>query len=317
MKHVMSAERQLPALDVVIAICTCRRPDGLLNLLHHLEMLEFDGSVSVVVIDNDVNKQGIDVCQSLHDYRWPITCDTEKQTGIAFARNTAVNAALQQNPRFIAMLDDDEWPSTHWLSELMRIQAMHDADAVGGPVLPVFVDTSNTWSNLSQYYGTDQQLPDGTQTVLYSSGNFLLKASCLQPMLPKPFDTVMTKSGADDMVFFRHLDKRGYTMHWAAKAFVKETVAPHRTNISWLKRRHVRIGNTNVLVQKMFDTGFFATYSRLLKTTGLLCLSSLYWLIMFWHHEHRIHSSLLVHKAIGKVIGHTGRLHDYGEHGGQ
>jgi len=58
-------------LDVVIGICTCRRPDGLLNLLDHIAELEFSGSCAVVVIDNDLKMQGRQVCNALTDYRWP------------------------------------------------------------------------------------------------------------------------------------------------------------------------------------------------------------------------------------------------------
>jgi len=183
-------------------------------------------------------------------------------------------------------------------------------------VLPVFPDNAKPWSDMPEYYGTDQRLPDGTPTILYASGNFLVRASCFQEMLPAPFDPVISKTGADDMVFFRHLDQRGYKMHWAADACVDETVADSRLSLDWLKRRHIRTGNTNVIVQRMFEPGLVAECIRLIKTGGLLVLSSAYWLTMSWRPEHRIRSTLLVHKAMGKVMGHTGFLKDYLDHGG-
>lgn len=103
---------------IVICICTCRRPDGLQNLLLELEKIDYEGACAVVVIDNDEQIQGVKVCNTLTDYRWPLSCYVEKNAGIAYARNAAVRAALQLEPQFIAMLDDDEWPSRQWLTEL-------------------------------------------------------------------------------------------------------------------------------------------------------------------------------------------------------
>ena len=42
------------------------------------------------------------------------------------------------------MLDDDEYPDPHWLSEMIRVAQHHNADIVGGPVFPVF-DTPDHW----------------------------------------------------------------------------------------------------------------------------------------------------------------------------
>ena len=53
-------------LDIVIGICTCRRPEGLLNLLQHIAELEYDGTCSVVVVDNDKkNKAPVSVMRWL------------------------------------------------------------------------------------------------------------------------------------------------------------------------------------------------------------------------------------------------------------
>jgi len=303
-------------LDIVIGIITCRRPNGLKNLLDHIAEIEYQGSCAIVVVDNDKKMQGLNVCKSLLDYRWPLTCAMENRAGIAYARNTAVSLALQQKPRLIAMLDDDEWPCKKWLSELIRIQNNYNSDAVGGPVLPVFPDNARPWSDMPQYYGADQRLADGAQTILNASGNFLVTARCIQEMLPEPFDPVTIKSCSSDALFFLKLDKCNFKMHWAARALVYETVDDSRLNFEWLKRRSFRIGNTNVKIQRLFESGLVAECLRLAKTGGLFTLSCAYFLSMFWHPEHRIHSTLLIHKALGKMVGHAGILRPYSEHGG-
>jgi len=303
-------------LDVVICIPTCRRPTGLKNLLHHIAEIEFSGSCAIVVVDNDKKKQGLDICTSLSNYRWPLTCVPEIQPGIAYAMNSAVSIALRKKTRFIAILDDDEWPCQQWLSELMHIQKKYNSDAVGGPVLPVFPNNAMPWSNLPQYFGTDQRLTDGAQTILFASGNFLVRASCIQEMMPEPFDPVSVRGSSGDQLFFRNLDKLGYKMHWAAEALVYETVAYDRLNIDWLKRRQFRAGNNNVQIQRLFETSLSAECVRLIKTGGLFALSCAYFSILFWHPKHRIHSTLLFHKALGKAAGHVGIQKKYSDHGG-
>ena len=304
-------------VQVVLCICTCRRPEGLMRLLATLEEMDFDGELSVVVVDNDAGREGLAVCQRMAEsYRWPLTGVVEEQPGMAFARNCAVRVALEQVPQFIAMLDDDEWPSRNWLAELMRIQTTTDADAVGGPVIPVFPDSSEPWSHLSDYYGTDQRRADGARCLLYASGNFLARSECFQSLMPTPFDPSITKTGADDMVFFRTLEQHGYQMNWSTSGMVYESVAPNRMSLEWLQQRHIRLGNTNVIIQRMFAPGLIHEAVRLAKTAGLLIIGLGFYIVALPHRILRLRASLLLYKSLGKIIGHLGRQLEYHGHGG-
>src|SRR4051794_34627843 len=104
--------------EVVVAIPTFRRPQGLEKLLRALAQLDTTASVSVLVADNDAGgREGQAVCERMKSgYRWPLECIVVEQRGIAQNRNALVERALQY-PRmdFIAMLDDDEWPVARWL----------------------------------------------------------------------------------------------------------------------------------------------------------------------------------------------------------
>lgn len=295
-------------VTVVLCICTCRRPKGLSRLLSAVADLDFEGELSVVVVENDQLQEGLGVCRNLLEksYRWPLTSVFEKQPGISFARNRAVRVALDQTPDFIAMLDDDEWPSRRWLSELLRVRVLKDADVVGGPVLPIFPPGSGPWSNLAEYYGVDQHRPDAESCVLYASGNFLGRSACLQALMPAPFDPAFARSGGEDLVFFRRLAKRGYRMCWSVHGVVYEEVPSSRMNLEWLKQRQIRRGNLNVIVQRMFAPGAINEGIRVVKTAGLLILSFAFYTVALPHRMSRIHASLLLHKALGKFRGHFG-----------
>ena len=124
--------------EVIIAIPTFRRPTSLARLLGALEKLQMDSRVLVVVADNDAEGHaGYDFCRSIcAHYRWPLDPIIAEERGIAQVRNALVQRALgYPGARFVAMLDDDEWPSPQWLDQLLRVQAESGADVVEGSVL--------------------------------------------------------------------------------------------------------------------------------------------------------------------------------------
>lgn len=295
----------------VLCVCTHRRPAELERLLEGIDRLEVAAELAVVVVDNDPREQqGLAACAAFAAVarrRWRLTASLEPRPGISFARNHAVVLALTEQPDFIAMLDDDEVPTATWLAELLRVQEVTDADLVGGPVLPLFPANARPFSQLADYYGADLRVADGAACVLHASGNFMVRASRIEELLPEPFDTAFALSGGEDMVFFRRLADRGCTMRWAASAIVHEPVAAERLRLAWLLRRQLRRGSLNVLVQRMFRPGPLQELIRLAKTAGLVA-AGLGWGAVAWPHPiARLRALMLVGKALGKIQGHFGR----------
>lgn len=296
-------------VKVVLAIPTCRRPDGLARLLEHLALLDTDAQLSIVVVDNDQGGAGKAICERMaHGYRWPLTAVLEPQSGISFARNRGVALALLQSPDFIAMLDDDEWPARQWLAALIEVQRATGAAVVAGPVLPEFSRPPPDWMRQSGLYGTEQR-PDRSEGDFYAAGNFMAKAECFQALMPEPFDPAFALSGGEDMVFFRRLDQRGYRMIWSAAAEVYEIVPENRMSLEWLKQRQLRRGNLNVIVQRLFAPGLGAELIRLAKTAGLLAIGSAMLLASLPSREGRKRALLMLYVALGKIKGHLGKRH--------
>ena len=109
---------QDPAAIAKVVLCICAARWGS-RLLEAVAELDFAGKLAVVVVDNDAAgaAEGLAVCgrMAAAGYRWPLTCAPEERRGIPFARNRAIALALEQDPDFIAALDDDERPSPGWL----------------------------------------------------------------------------------------------------------------------------------------------------------------------------------------------------------
>ena len=124
-------------LDVTICIPTFRRPKSLKRLLDAIAALKTRARLSVLVADNDAQcpcrlRPGNGVAPG---YRWPLTAVIAQQRGIAQVRNTLIADALPQQARFIAMIDDDEWPVPRLDRPLPGLRRETGADVLQGSIL--------------------------------------------------------------------------------------------------------------------------------------------------------------------------------------
>jgi len=235
------------ANPVSIAVCviTCFRPDGLRRLLEGLAAQRFtkniQPTVQIVIVDNDAEGSARSICDKFtaeHDVK--LEYDIEKQRGIPFARNHAVNM-VRDNVDFIAIIDDDEVPANNWLDELLAAQQEFKADILTGPVVPHFMEPSAPW--LRDFFGSGN-LPNGQDLrhnydYVYTS-NLLAKAELFQQIR---FDERFRSNGADDTHLFMQVFEKGYKAVWADNAPVVEWLPASRTNSKWLWKRAYRRGN--------------------------------------------------------------------------
>jgi glycosyltransferase involved in cell wall biosynthesis len=103
-------------VDVIVIVPTFRRPRGLTRLLRALGELQTSAALSILVADNDAElRQGEQVCEDLRkrNYRWPLRSIIVAERGLSPVRNALFCEILKDrsNATFIAMLDDDEWPT--------------------------------------------------------------------------------------------------------------------------------------------------------------------------------------------------------------
>ncbi|MGK0284890.1 MAG: succinoglycan biosynthesis protein ExoM [Patiriisocius sp.] len=295
---------------IILCICTYRRPDGLRKLLETLPELEGASNLEIVVADNDAGQDGLSVCQSLDkDYPYPVHTLCQLEPGISAARNAATNEALRHAPDLVAFLDDDEWPESQWLSELIRIQSQHQVDVVGGPTRPVFPIGTADHLLQNPYFGADMGFPDGSECQLQAGGNFIIRASVLQTMAPVFFRPEFTQSGGEDLAFFTQLAQQRYSMRWAANAIVHEPVPASRLRPDWMKHRVVTTHNSRVRVMQLLQPGLSATLTRCTKTVGLgvfaTALSCLSWASPVIADK----AQQLRWKFQGKLGAHLGRIH--------
>lgn len=253
---------------LAIGLCTYKRLPSLIRLLDHVAVAaEHAGQLpTIIVVDNDGQDPGVSdaVLEFSKRSGLPARYRIETKPGISAARNAVFDEAQGLGVRFMAMIDDDEWPSPDWLSQLLKVQSETAVAVIGGPVRPVFPASASNLQKYERYWSVDKQFLQGKPFV-FCTCNFLIDMSAIADE-PRPlFDEGFGLSGGGDTVFFRKLFFAGHAMAWADDALVFEEVPDSRASFAWLRQRRFRVGNHAVRWETL-DAGKLRSW---LKTLGL------------------------------------------------
>lgn len=265
--------------EIVVAIPTYKRPTQLARLLGALENLQTEARLIVVVADNDAKDHGgYDFCRSIcARYRWPLDPVIAEDRGIAQVRNALVERALSYpDADFVAMLDDDEWPSPEWLDALLKVQAETGADVVEGSI---------------QFEGGDQlgkgfdgvssmRRPTGPQAMLEGAGNILITRRCLETQGSPWFDPAFALTGGEDRDFFERVRASGGRFAWADEALAFTLVPEMRQSFDWVMKRAYGIGNTEMRIFLKYRPNFRARLAEEAKIASALLLTPVLALIL-------------------------------------
>jgi glycosyltransferase involved in cell wall biosynthesis len=257
---------------VAICVITCFRPDGLRRLLEGLASQKFTKNarpdMRIAIVDNDAEGSARMVCDRfIAQHELKLEYEIEKQRGIPFARNHAIDM-VKNEVDYIAILDDDEVPAENWLDELMATQQEFEADIITGPVAAYFMEPPANW--LTDFYGLGNlpngNLPNGQHLFnnyeyVYTS-NLLAKAELFQHVR---FEERFRSNGADDTYLFMQLYAKGYKAVWADNALVTEWVPPSRMNPKWLWKRAYRRGNGFAFCELVHNPSLATKIQRIVK----------------------------------------------------
>jgi succinoglycan biosynthesis protein ExoM len=237
--------------EILVAAATYRRPKGLARLLAALEKIDTDAKLEIVVADNDAERcEGLATCRSVlaNGYRWPLHAVVARERGIAQARNALVSYAINcTQADFVAMLDDDEWPTPGWLSAFLRVQRETQADALHGAVLREFDAPPGDWAAHCQGIGPLRGRT-GPVAMIHGTANVLLTRRCLLELERPWFDPEFALTGGEDKEFFTRLKRKGARFAWADEAIAFAHVPASRANLGWALSRAYRVGNSDMRV---------------------------------------------------------------------
>ncbi len=291
---------------VTICIPTFRRPKSLKRLLDATAALRTDARLSVLVADNDAQSHaGFDLVTGMAaDYRWPLTAVIAPERGIAQVRNTLIAHALPQGSRFIAMIDDDEWPSPQWIAAFLSAARATGADVLQGSILFGQAGAADGHRDIRR--------PSGPIGMLQGAGNLLVSREVLEEMGAPWFDPQFALSGGEDQDFFVRLMQAGKCFAWSDEAVAHGEVPGTRATLQWLLKRAYSVGNSDmrVLIKHQPGAGTFAR--ELAKILATLLLSPLAAVILAGSPNRRAVPLQKLCRAAGKLTAMCGaRYNEY------
>lgn len=294
---------------VLVAIPTFRRPDGLRRLLTAIAAMETQADIRVLVADNEgADGAGMALVSTLaSSYRFPIEAIAVPERGLSSVRNAMVAHARKDRALdYLAMIDDDEWPTRTWIDDLVAMQKATGAGIVGGPNLPVFAPGAPGWAAHCPLFVSDD-MADGIVDIVWGTCNLLLHRSAFAHSDSNLFDPLFNRSGGEDVDAFMRLKAAGLRFAWSRSAVVWDDIPLSRTSLGWITKRAFRIGNSNMLVQLRWKYG---RYGRLLAFPYALAAvaANLALLVLFsLSPKRRLTYYCRLVRSLGKLAFLTGR----------
>jgi succinoglycan biosynthesis protein ExoM len=254
--QVATSAPTVPVADVCVCICTCERPALLARLLERLRHQRTEGAFTycVVVADNDPSCSARAVVESIAT-NLDVRYSSEPRRNISLARNHAIAHAKS---RFVAFIDDDEFPQDDWLLTMYRACQTMRCAGVLGPVRPHFESPPPRWVVKGKFCERPEYVTGHRIEWRKSrTGNVLLRRDILEQD-EEPFDPRFG-NGGEDVDFFRRMQARGHVFRWCNEAAVLESVPSIRlTRRYMLSRALLRGRNTLKLGSKSYRAGLLA-----------------------------------------------------------
>jgi succinoglycan biosynthesis protein ExoM len=246
--------------EIVVCVCTRRRPHLLARTLAALGRMEFGdllapASVGLVVVDNCPDGRARAACERVTPgLPVPLRFADEPAEGLSLARNRAVAEALAWGARLIAFLDDDDEPRPDWLRHLVEAQERTGAELVFGtwalsPELrlpphlarlryfqPVRLDNVNAFG-----------LPGWAGTYNVLLGRHVLEVLGSRGPVFRP-DFVA--AGGEDTDLFVRARRAGFAHAIAPASVVTRTWEPHRLTLGGVLRRAFMHGGSRIHVAR-------------------------------------------------------------------
>ncbi|WP_445428846.1 glycosyltransferase family 2 protein [Alishewanella sp. HL-SH05] len=226
---------------LLVAIITCRRPQGLTRLVNALLKQRLSHSTAeILVVDNACQTEIASLINKISEEApFKIHYQQEAEPGIVAARNNCTRWFLTGDYDALIFIDDDEWPAAEdWLEKLVEAQLKYQCDIVTSNVISVGESGTPNWAT-QLLYG-ENHLIEGQQVKIFYTNNLLLSRTVLEKFQPT-FDSRFAMTGASDYHFALRCTQAGYKAYFT-EAPVIEEFPKSRATLSWFLRRGFRSG---------------------------------------------------------------------------
>ncbi|MBK8501585.1 MAG: hypothetical protein IPL46_04900 [Saprospiraceae bacterium] len=232
----------------------------------------------------------------------------QSHQGSVNVRNALIKESLYLNPDFLAFVDDDQFVSSEWLSEMIHTMVVTEGDLAVGPVIPVFEKKVPLW--ISCWF-RHHQIRDNTTINFIETGNLAIRASYLQLNPDLRFDQRFNTTGAEDSYFGVQVIKKGTKIWWSANAKTFETIPPQRAKIKWLIRRSYRGANTFTFII-LLEKEYLKIAKKITTNFIYFFIGALALLLTPLHFKYRYFGLLKLAESAGGFVGlFNFKYHEY------
>lgn len=230
----MSDQEDLGA-ELVVAVCTYRRPHGLVRLLNRLSAIEGRDRVIVLVVDNDPDRSAEQVVQDLNvqSSAGAVYMHAVPQ-GLSTARNAALDFGGQRSLP-VLFIDDDEVPEPTWLTSMLSSHLQYPSAIITGPIRPEFAGPLPEWAP-DGYFWRRPEYADGQSLYVPTAD-----ANMLFPLKVtiggQRYDTDFDLAGGQDTHFLLRWLAAKEKIVWSASSAVTERIPEERLSLNYARDR--------------------------------------------------------------------------------
>jgi len=279
---------------ISVCICTYQRPYLLRKLIESIDSQSTENifTFNIIVVDNDRKRTAKEIVAGcLKECQTEISYAVEERQNISLARNKAIESASGD---LIAFIDDDEIPDKFWLLTLYKAMEKYKADAVMGPVFPIYQVKPPKWVIKGKFFQRPTYktgfINDWTKG---RTGNLLIKKS-LFDSTGIYFDPRFGRGG-EDQDLTRRMMGRDFRFVWCNVAIAHEIIPPAR----WRLKNMIRKAFDRGKMSSQYPGSKFIMASKSISAISAYALSLPFLLIL----DYQLFIEYLV-----KIGDHSGRI---------
>jgi len=209
----------------------------------------YPASINLLIVNNSGINEANKTAALLTKSKLNDACNARvlpsPENNIATGRNLVLT---ETKTKLLAFIDDDEYPTREWLTELVKTILHHSCAAVAGPALPVFENAAAPlWiQNLDLHNSRGKY--SGEVVTTCATANVLID---LSQTGEQQFISDFGRSGGEDAQYFMSLVKKGKVIRWCNEAVVYETIPENKSTVSYILKRFMIQGEIHKRIMEV------------------------------------------------------------------
>jgi len=220
---------------ILVACCTCLRPETLRKSLETYKNLKKPENISIdlLVVDNDKEASAYDVASEFEAIYF-----VEEQRGIANARNRVLKEAVNLGASHIAMFDDDGLLDENWLINHIEFYKNNVVNVVSGPQYVHFDKKYPKYITENNIFKTGTTKKNGQILKSCATNNVFMQLDIVKEHIILFNAEKYIFMGGEDGDFFSRITDAGFVLKFNKNSIVKELIEDNRANIDWILNRY-------------------------------------------------------------------------------